>query len=112
MLVVIDERIIHDDLSALTVEGKGHLLHTLVVHRGAHGILACGFGVKQKESSTTGPGYLAAQRAMLARHPVEVVDARAGNAVGYAFLGLPGIVEQIAEVFQVAAQESLFGPLR
>jgi hypothetical protein len=41
-----------------------------------------------------------------------VVDARAGNTVGYAFLGLPGIVEQMTEVFQVAAQEGLFGPWR
>src|SRR5271155_1638182 len=108
MFVTVDERIVHDDLGALAVEGKGHLLHALGLHGGAHCILAGGFGVEQKETTAAGPGNLAAENTVRSRYFVEMVDARARNALGNALLGLPGIVEQVAEVLEVAAQQSLF----
>src|ERR1700691_4060561 len=108
VLVMVDEGIIHDDLGALSVESNRHLLHTLGLHRHAHCVLACRFGIEQKKSSPAGASNLATQNTVGARYFIEVVDARAGNALGDALLGLPGIVEQMAEVLQVAAHQRLF----
>src|SRR5271168_1372794 len=108
MFVTVDKRIVHDDLGALAIEGKGHLLHALGLHGGAHCFLAGGVAVEQKETTAAGPGNLAAENAVRARYFVEMVDALARYALGDALFGLPGIVEQMAEVFEVAAEQSFF----
>src|SRR5205814_417796 len=103
MLVVIDEGIVDDDLSTLGVEGESHFLHALALHRGAYRILASRLRVEQKKPSPTGSGNFASQNSGIARHTVEVIDARAGNTGRYVFFGPPGVVEKMAKVFQVAA---------
>ena len=74
----------------------------------ANGFLAGRLRIEKQKAAAAGAGNLSAQRAALARYPIEVIDARIRDAVGDALLGLPCVVEQMAEVFKISALERGF----
>src|ERR1700676_5167815 len=101
---MVDERIVYNHLGSLRIEGEFHFLDAFFLHRRAHCILTRAFGIKKQKPSAARPGNFSAEGSPLAGHLVEAVDPLIGDARGDALLSLPGVVEQMAEVFQVSAE--------
>src|ERR1019366_8347324 len=101
-MVAVNERIVHEHLGPVVIEGKRHFLNAFGMKRGADCLLSIRLAVEKQKSASTSAGNLPSHGAAVAGHPVEMVNPGIGNLPGNALLCPPSLVQQRSEKTEIA----------
>src|SRR5581483_2453550 len=88
-LVVIDERVVHQNMRTLEIEAETHFLQTQQGERLPEAFLILGFAIEQQESPTPGTSNFSAKSAVLEGSFIGGIYAVTRNLRRHAFFRQP-----------------------